>query len=123
MDVRLISALLPGTIDNDFRTKTAISQTGGNCEVHNGVDATWGEKLLLKQETVVDTIIQQLALPPNPSPTIPYPPFSWFSSLNTPPASKLWLPWQYKMGTLLNYTPAGYLYVEPNAREKYGLRK
>lgn len=79
--------------------------------------------MLLRQDTVVETILEQLALPPQPYPIIPYPPFSWISALDCPPASKMWLPWQYKLGTLLNYTPAGYLYVEPNAREKYGLRK
>jgi hypothetical protein len=32
------------------------------------------------------------------------------------------LPFMYKLATLLSLTPLGYLYVEPNARKKYGLR-
>lgn len=46
--VRFFS-LLPGTIDNGFRLKTATSQTGGACEVHAGVKHSF-EKLLLPPE-------------------------------------------------------------------------
>lgn len=115
-------ALLPGTIDNEFRTKTAFANTGGNCEVHKGIKAGWGEKLLLPPQKVVDTILENLALPPGPHPIIPYPPFSWIPALRTPPSSVFYLPFMYKLATLLNLTPLGYLYVEPNARRKYGLR-
>jgi NAD(P)-dependent dehydrogenase (short-subunit alcohol dehydrogenase family) len=44
LGVRFLS-LLPGTIDNGFRLKTATSQSGGTCEVHEGVTAY--ENLLL----------------------------------------------------------------------------
>ncbi|KAL1407509.1 hypothetical protein Q8F55_006942 [Vanrija albida] len=119
--VRFFS-LLPGTIDNEFRTKTAFSQTGGNCEVHKGVKAGLIDKLLLPPQKVVDTILQSLALSPEKAPLIPYPPFSWLTKLRVPPASSVFLPWQYGAATLLEYTPLGYLFVEPNARKKYGLR-
>lgn len=46
--VRFFS-LLPGTIDNGFRLKTATSQTGGNCEVQGGVKHSY-ENLLLAPE-------------------------------------------------------------------------
>ncbi|BEI93041.1 uncharacterized protein CcaverHIS019_0506690 [Cutaneotrichosporon cavernicola] len=115
-------SLLPGTIDNEFRRKTAFSHNGGNCEVQAGVKAGWTEKLLLPPKKVVDTIISQLALPTAPYPVIPYPPFSWVSGLRAPPKSQFYLPYTYKLATLLSLTPLGYLYVEPKARQKYGLR-
>lgn len=119
---KLTSGLLPGTIDNAFRTKSAFSNEGGNCEVHKGVKAGWTEKLLLAPEKVVNTILTQLALPPANYPLIPYPPFSWISALSQPPKPTFYLPFMYKLATLLSLTPLGYLYIEPNARKKYGLR-
>jgi NAD(P)-dependent dehydrogenase (short-subunit alcohol dehydrogenase family) len=119
--VRFFS-LLPGTIDNEFRTKTAFAESGGNCEVHKGVKAGWTEKLLLPPQKVVDAILTNLALPPKGYPLIPFPPFSWISGLNLPPKPMFFLPFMYKLATLLSLTPLGYLYVEPNARKKYGLR-
>ncbi|WOO78557.1 11-beta-hydroxysteroid dehydrogenase-like 3 [Vanrija pseudolonga] len=119
--VRFFS-LLPGTIDNEFRTKTAFAQTGGNCEVHNRVNGGWGDKLLLPPRKVVDTVLQSLALSPEPAPLIPYPPFSWLGKLKVPPASTVFLPWQYGAASILQRTPLGYLFVEPNARKKYGMR-
>ncbi|GMK55520.1 hypothetical protein CspeluHIS016_0205760 [Cutaneotrichosporon spelunceum] len=119
--IRFLS-LLPGTIDNEFRTKTAFATSGGNCEVQAGVKAGWTEKLLLPPKKVVDTILSQLALPTAPYPVIPYPPFSWVSGLCVPPKSQFYLPFTYKLVTLLNLTPLGYMYVEPRARQKYGLR-
>lgn len=121
MGVRFFS-LLPGTIDNEFRTKTATAQTGGNCEVHNGVKSQWGDKILLKPSQVVDTVLTHLALPTGKYPLIPYPPFSWISGLALPPKPTFFLPFIYKAATILQLTPLGYLYVEPNARKKYGLR-
>lgn len=121
LGVRFFS-LLPGTIDNDFRTKTATTGAGGNCEVQKGVKAGWGDKLLLQPSAVVNAVITNLALSPAPAPLIPIPPFSWIPGLATPPASTVFLPWLYKAATLLAYTPLGYLYVEPSARKKYGLR-
>ena len=44
-----LTAILPGTIDNEFRTKTATSQTGGQCEVQAGVKHSY-ENLLLPSE-------------------------------------------------------------------------
>lgn len=82
----------------------------------------WTDKLLLPPEKVVDTILEHLAQPPAPSPLIPFPPFSWIPTLRTPPESAFIMPYMYKLATLLNLTPLGYLYVEPNARKKYGLR-
>jgi hypothetical protein len=43
-------------------------------------------------------------------------------SLRAPPPSQYYLPFTYKLATLLSYTPLGYVYVEPSARQKYGLR-
>jgi NAD(P)-dependent dehydrogenase (short-subunit alcohol dehydrogenase family) len=121
MGVRFFS-LLPGTINNEFRTKTATAQTGGNCEVHSKVQAGWTEGLLLQQSDVTNAILTNLALPTERSPLIPYPPFSWIPALRTPPKPTFVLPWMYKAATLLSLTPLGYLYVEPSARRKYGLR-
>ena len=42
-------ALLPGTIANDFRTKTATSDTGGRDETKLGLKHSW-DKLLLAPE-------------------------------------------------------------------------
>ena len=131
--------LLPGTIDNGFRKKSATSQDGGQCEVEEGVKHTW-DRLLLKPETgkclglciltadkltwnapVTDTIMQHLSLSPSPTPLIPYLPFSLLSFLKTPPKSLVYLPWQYRAAHLMSQTPLGWLYVEPSARRKYGL--
>ena len=46
--VRFLS-ILPGTIDNDFRKKTAFSQTGGHCEVQAGIKSSL-EGLLLSPD-------------------------------------------------------------------------
>lgn len=122
MGVRFFS-LLPGTIDNEFRTKTATSASGGRCEVQAGIKGGgFTENLLLAPSQVVDSIFDNLALSTEKYPVIPYPPFSWTSKLSVPPSSTHFLPWMYKVATLLNLTPMGYLYVEPNARKKYGLR-
>ena len=43
--VRFLS-ICPGTIDNGFRHKSALSETGGQCEVSGGVKHSW-EGLLL----------------------------------------------------------------------------
>lgn len=42
-------ALCPGTIDNEFRLKTAVSQTGGRDETKLPIKHAW-EGLLLQQE-------------------------------------------------------------------------
>jgi hypothetical protein len=44
------AALLPGTIANDFRLKTATSDTGGRDETKLNLKSSWGDKLLLAPE-------------------------------------------------------------------------
>ncbi|KAI9636856.1 uncharacterized protein MKK02DRAFT_33954 [Dioszegia hungarica] len=114
-------SLLPGTIANDFRTKTATSDTGGRDETKLDIKGAWGEKLLLPPAKVVDTIFEHLALPPSPYPLIPYPPFSWISALSHPPRAIRFLPFMYRAATWMRDTPLGWAYVEPSARKKYGL--
>ena len=70
---------------------------------------------------MVDTILYHLALPPNPAPLIPYPPFNWFRSLDQPPCATFYLPFMYRAARWMGDTPLGWGYVEPNARKKYGL--
>ena len=41
--------MLPGTVENDFRRKTATSQSGGKDELDEGIRHAF-EKLLLKPE-------------------------------------------------------------------------
>ena len=70
---------------------------------------------------VVETILHHLALAPAHAPLIPYPPFSWFSSLNQPPKATHYLPLLYRIARWAGDTPLGWGYVEPGARRKYGL--
>ncbi|KAK4687314.1 hypothetical protein P7C73_g2798, partial [Tremellales sp. Uapishka_1] len=118
--VRFFS-LLPGTIANDFRTKSASSETGGRDETRLDIDQPW-EKLLLSPERVVKTILHHLSLNPHPQPLIPYPPFSLFRALDQPPKHLVHLPWQYRFAMFVRDTPLGWGYIEPQARRKYGLR-
>lgn len=132
--VRFLS-ICPGTIDNGFRHKSALSETGGQCEVSGGVKHSW-EGLLLppgkgeqseststtKLSPVVDVIMEHIALNPAPAPLIPYLPFSAISALQVPPKHLVHLPWQYRMAALVRDTPLGWLYVEPAARKKYGIQ-
>ncbi|WVF65316.1 hypothetical protein IAT40_000042 [Kwoniella sp. CBS 6097] len=110
----------PGTIDNEFRLKTASSQTGGRDETKLDIKHAW-EGLLLKPETVCQTILHHLSLSPEPVPLIPYPPFSWVSRLNVPPKHLVHAPWQYRLAMMVRDTPLGWMYIEPGARKKYGL--
>ncbi|ORX39200.1 hypothetical protein BD324DRAFT_618829 [Kockovaella imperatae] len=118
--VRFLS-ILPGTIDNDFRTKSAVSGSKGNCEVQQGIKHDW-EKLLLDPKKVVETILYHLSLNPSPFPLIPIWPLSLVPSLRVPPKPLVFLPWQYRMAfVLMRDTVLGWLYLEPSARRKYGL--
>ncbi|WVR08858.1 hypothetical protein IAU60_005917 [Kwoniella sp. DSM 27419] len=110
----------PGTIDNEFRHKTATSQSGGRDETKMNIKHAW-EGLLLPQATVTRTILHHLSLSPKPQPIIPYPPFSWFSSLSVPPKHFVHAPWHYRAAAFVRDTPLGWLYIEPGARKKYGL--
>lgn len=78
--------------------------------MHKGVASNWGESLLLSQDVVVNTVLKHLALPTGAP---------W---LGTPPSSTHYLPFMYRLASYMNLTPLGWLYVEPNARQKYGLR-
>jgi hypothetical protein len=49
-------ALLPGTIANDFRTKTAVAQTGGRDETRVEMGQPWVEKLLLAPDKGEDSM-------------------------------------------------------------------
>ncbi|WVQ92996.1 hypothetical protein IAU59_000059 [Kwoniella sp. CBS 9459] len=110
----------PGTIDNEFRLKTATAQSGGRDETKMDIKHAW-EGLLLKPDTVCKTILHHLSLSPKPVPLIPYPPFSWFSKLDLPPKHLVHAPWQYRLAMMVRDTPLGWLYIEPGARKKYGL--
>lgn len=44
-----VEALLPGTIENDFRRKSALGGTGGKDELDEGIKHNW-EGLLLQPE-------------------------------------------------------------------------
>ncbi|WRT69298.1 uncharacterized protein IL334_006282 [Kwoniella shivajii] len=110
----------PGTIDNEFRLKTATSQSGGRDETKLPIKHQW-EKLLLSPEKVVEIILHNLSLSPKPQPLIPYPPFSWIKSLNIPPKHLVHAPWQYRLAMMVRDTPLGWGFVEPGARRKYGL--
>ncbi|RXK37442.1 hypothetical protein M231_05265 [Tremella mesenterica] len=118
--VRFFS-LLPGTINNDFRLKLSTSGQPGRDETKMSSIKSGLESLLLSPETVVKTIFTNLSLNPAPQPLIPYPPFSWFRSLDVPPNSTQYIPSLYTWAKLMTFTPLGYLYVEPRARVKYGL--
>ncbi|RSH95143.1 hypothetical protein EHS25_000229 [Saitozyma podzolica] len=117
--VRFFS-LLPGTIANDFRTKTAVAETGGRDETKLPIRHSW-EKLLLQPEQVVRAILSNLALPPAPQPLIPCAPFSWIPQLRQPPPSVVHLPFMYAAARWMGMTWLGWGYVEPSARRKYGL--
>ncbi|WWD21317.1 hypothetical protein CI109_105801 [Kwoniella shandongensis] len=110
----------PGTIDNDFRLKTAFSQTGGRDETKLPIKHSW-EGLLLSPERVTSTILHHLSLSPAPQPLIPYPPFSWIPALSQPPKHLVHLPWMYRFAFMVRDTPLGWGYIEPAARKKYGL--
>ncbi|WWC72898.1 uncharacterized protein I206_106862 [Kwoniella pini CBS 10737] len=110
----------PGTIDNEFRLKTATSQTGGRDETKLPIKHKW-EKLLLSPQRVVDLILYNLSLSPKPQPLIPYPPFSWIKYFSLPPKHLVHAPWQYRLAMMVRDTPIGWLYIEPGARRKYGL--
>ncbi|OCF32452.1 hypothetical protein I316_05878 [Kwoniella heveanensis BCC8398] len=110
----------PGTIDNEFRLKTASAQTGGRDETKMDIKHAW-EGLLLQPETVCQTILHHLSLFPQPVPLIPYPPFSWIPSLRLPPKHLVHAPWQYRLAMIVRDTPLGWMYIEPGARKKYGL--
>ena len=70
---------------------------------------------------MVDAIMYNLSLNPAPVPAIPYPPFSWFRQLDSPPPRVVHLPQTYRWATLASWTPLGWWYIEPSARRKYGL--
>ncbi|KAK8844028.1 hypothetical protein IAR55_006822 [Kwoniella newhampshirensis] len=110
----------PGTIDNDFRLKTAFSQKGGRDETKLPIKHAW-EGLLLSPERVTSTILYHLSLSPAPQPLIPYPPFSWIPALAQPPKHLVHLPWMYRFAFMVRDTPLGWGYIEPSARKKYGL--
>ncbi|WVQ73780.1 hypothetical protein IAR50_003360 [Cryptococcus sp. DSM 104548] len=117
--VRFFS-LCRGTIDNEFRLKTATEQTGGRDETKLPIKHSW-EKLLLKPEIVTDTILHHLSLSPTPQPLIPYPPFNFFRALDQPPKHLVHLPLTYRFAMFVRDTPLGWGYIEPAARRKYGL--
>ncbi|OXG18344.1 hypothetical protein C361_04467 [Cryptococcus neoformans Tu259-1] len=117
--VRFFS-LCPGTIDNEFRLKTATSQTGGRDETKLPIKHAW-EGLLLQPEAVTKTILHHLSLSPKPQPLIPYPPFNFFSALDAPPKHLVHMPLMYRFAMFVRDTPLGWGYIEPAARRKYGL--
>ncbi|WVQ81303.1 hypothetical protein IAT38_003426 [Cryptococcus sp. DSM 104549] len=110
----------PGTINNDFRLKTATSQTGGRDETKMPIKHTW-EGLLLQPDFVTNTILHHLSLSPAPQPLIPYPPFTFIRALDAPPKHLVHLPFMYRLTMMVRDTPLGWGYVEPAARRKYGL--
>ncbi|WVO15497.1 hypothetical protein L204_103155 [Cryptococcus depauperatus] len=110
----------PGTIDNEFRLKTATSQLGGRDETKLAIKHSW-EGLLLKPEEVTKMILYHLSLSPKPQPLIPFPPFNFFRFLDQPPRHLVQYPWPYRFAMFVRDTPLGWGYIEPAARKKYGL--
>ncbi|KAL7421098.1 hypothetical protein Q5752_003982 [Cryptotrichosporon argae] len=118
--VRFFS-LLPGTIDNGFRHKTATSASGGHCEVAAGT-TQWGQSLLLAPAAVVAAVLAEHARPTSPSPWFPIPPFDRLRALDAPPHAVRHLPFVYRLVTVLNLWGPTRAYVERSARKKYGLQ-
>jgi hypothetical protein len=72
---------------------------------------------------VIDVIMSNISVNPDPTPMIPYFPFNLIRGLSIPPPAFVFLPKAYGLAWVLKDTPLGWLFIEPSARAKYGLAK
>lgn len=71
-----VSALLPGTIANDFRTKTAVAETGGRDETKLPIRHSWEKLLLQPEQGGHGRFLAQIDICPRGHGPPPHPPFS-----------------------------------------------